>query len=158
MLERVLLNYCFHQMVSNKKFSATLAHSLNENHRTNQISDSIKTVKNLRRRFEFKPSSLFEEGKLWSGKRRFSETCYDIVIFETKCDRQYLNRPFKRVRRSDYVPKKLERMRNLLSNPVTSLWPFCSRPNSSFCSYPGIPIRRQNCQIMMNMRNEALYI
>ena len=91
-----------------------------------------------------------ESGSLL-GKRKNKD-----ALFNAK---EQCKRPQKRMRASDFVPQKkqLSRLDWLLpqTNKATTFDQLVTRLGAA---QRGIPIRRQHCQIMMNVRNEALYI
>ena len=85
-------------------------------------------------------------GELWLGKRHHNETCLEKFVPNKAC---------KRTRVSEYIPTPQEIKRSAGPRKVT-------RPYGNLCFVGGNAyqngIRRQNAQIMMNMRNECLYI
>ena len=93
-----------------------------------------------RERAPFKRSSLFVEGEQWCGKRSFRESCNDYE-FEDEDGKMkvVLNKLTKKSRRSDYVPTAKERIKNLLSRPVT-----LGRFSDGLCqsTFGGMAIRR----------------
>ena len=99
-------------------------------------------------RTEDKTASNQVKEELWLGKRTFRETCISQRV---------LNKPTKRRRVEKFVAKQpKDKLAQILA----------SRGFSKVNQFPslGMPlqgmqqIRRQACQVMMNQRNEALYI